>query len=834
MGVLSSLIPLAFGCLLAPTANAMGSDSFGLWDAAKVVDTITQWKLKYPDLIDTATAQSLYGLPSSGNKQDCPYDGKHVGCLNHFFTIQDFISHKKGSESSASLPEVLWTGSLHGDETLGPAVVMEAAALLLEAASCEAKPRLHASNWDVEVSEALACRTDLRSRGVDDTHRQWLARLVSTRRIVVVPNANALGHFRKEHLEGTVDPAEDFPYNIKSPEACMRSLAARTLNEIFRTHIFQVAISFKEGEDHIEYSWGSQEYLSPDAIAYDRVAESLSNVVGGRNMYSFAPSNRKSVNPKMAFQDWAYAASWENPRTFPCTPDRDSYGGYDPSKSSYSVETNRALSFTVSSRVDTAGAGRKTDNVSNVSHAKDNVDQGISISRNIRLALVATELVEPYVSIFGVNNVAISDDIVPSSYYQSGDMCDVSRVVAVPGALSTVIIEWTVGGSLNISQTDLWVAKASDLQDESICSMNLNDGFEAVKSIFTKIDSLPRSGSGFFSTNGPDPSPKESVSKPFSLLEGRGAVSDAKSNAMGGIYNAPTDSHSLTSVNLLGPVFRAEIDLGDYQLGDQLILVATATVDQEWINVPSEYHQPLVHPQSHLANMRTNPQHEFEISGKRLQGRLDWISVPVVVIVDEIDKHAGGIELYKRLDKNDGYEKPKEETLYLFGSSSNNDFFLMIAIWLIIGAVAVVLICLFIFLVCGRSGRRATRRQRHPTAGDGVFNSQPCPDKSRRPSTKSRVSSKNGLFFDNIQEQGKSSKRHPDDDLVDDLRFDNVRVKDAVDRRIERDQCDQTMHGRGVVEIDLSDDDEKDDIIDFESNMIHSSSYPPVCSGGLV
>jgi hypothetical protein len=819
MRIFSSSSPLALGCLFVSTVRAMGSDALDLWDAEKIVQTINQWKHQYPEFVEVATAQSKFGIPAAGTKQDCPYDGKHVGCFNHFFTIQDFVFHKQGSESSSSLPEILWTGSMHGDETLGPSVVMEAAALLLEAASCEAKPRLHASNWDADVKEAKECREDLRSRGVDDTHRQWLARLLSTRRIVVVPNANALGHYRKEHLEGPVDPAEDFPYNIESPESCMRTIAARTLNELFHTHMFQIALTFKEGEDHIEYSWGSQEYLSPDAIAYNKFAGSLSNVVGGQTLYPFAPSNMKSVNSKMNFQDWAYAASWEHPRTLTCTP--DSFGGYDHSKSSYAVETNRALSFTISSKPDTTATGRKLDRISNVFHARDDSDLGMAISRNIRLALVATDLVQPYVSIFGINNIAISDDIVPSSYHQSGDMCDISKMVAVPGALSTVIVEWTVGGGLDISQTDLWVAKVEDLNDKSVCSMSLTDGFEALKGAFTKIDSLPRTGSGFFSETGPDPSPKESVSKPFSILAGRGSLSDAESNAMGGISNPETGNHDgSTSVNLLGPVFRAEIDLANYQVGDQLLLVASASFDQEWLNEPKAYHQPLVGPQSHVANMRTNPDHEFEISGKKLQGRLEWISVPVAVIVNDIDKHAGGIELYKRFDETTGFEKPLEKPLNLFGSNTKKNSFIMMAIWLLIGAVVVVVIGVTIFLFCGRRGRRPSRRNQQTTGGDGVLKSNSFAEKKFRGSKKGSLSSRRRSIV----------KSRESEDM------DDRRAKDAVDLRIERDPAEMTMHGHDIVDIDLNDDDEPErrDIIDFESSTVHSSSYPRGCSGGVV
>jgi hypothetical protein len=703
--------------------------------------------------------------------------------------------------------------------------------------------------------------------------------LVSTRRIVVIPNANALGYYRKEHLEGSVDPAEDFPYNIgQSHGSCMRTIAARTLNEIFQTHMFQVALSFKEGDDKIEYSWGSQQYLSPDYVTYSQFASSISNVVGGENFYPYAASNTRSLNPKMAFQDWAYAASWERLRTTTCTP--ESYSGYATAKTRYSVGTNRALSFTVSSSSASLSTGRRLDSVSNVFHAKDD-SEGLEISRNMRLLLVSTDLVQPYVSIFGINNIAISDDVVPSSK-EPGNLCDTSRIVAVPGALSTVIVEWTVGGGLDIAQTDLWVAKVNDLPDTSVCSMNLADGFEAVKEAFTKINPLPRAGSGFFSLTGPDPSPQESVSKPFSILAGHGSVSSAKSNAMGGISNTQTidsegNGSASISVNLLGPVFRAEIDLSNYEQGDQLILVASAIVDQDWSNVPNAYYQPLVNPQSHIANMRTNPAHEFEISEKKLKGRLDWFSIPVTVVVDSIDIHAGGVELYMRLDEKNGYEKPKGRPLSRFGNNIKKSSFLTIGIWLVIAAVGIILIAVFVFVVilC-RKARRPGRRQRTMTFSDGVFKGNSFTD--QQPHQQHHQTSRNREgFFVTSHEQKKifdiQENRYKDNDHDD---YETQDEGDAGDPAIEYDTNEQTMHGHalanvylnndpneqmmhgdGIVDVDLNNDPNEhikyenalvdvdlnndtdndnleSEVIGFESKTALSSSMPSICLDGVV
>ena len=91
-----------------------------------------------------------------------------------------------------------------------------------------------------ELHEAKACRAALQAKGIDDLHRQWLARLVSTRRIVVTPTTNALGYFRDERREDGINPNRDFPYDLEDFSLCMQTIAARTLNEIFQEHVSSI------------------------------------------------------------------------------------------------------------------------------------------------------------------------------------------------------------------------------------------------------------------------------------------------------------------------------------------------------------------------------------------------------------------------------------------------------------------------------------------------------------------------------------------------------------------------------------------------------------------
>ena len=91
-------------------------------------------------------------------------------------TLQDFVAHPVGSESSKFLPEVLWSGEVHGNEQVGPTAVLEAAQLLLKAAACESLPRVSYGN----LSRAKTCREELRNFGISDENHKDLIDVRST------------------------------------------------------------------------------------------------------------------------------------------------------------------------------------------------------------------------------------------------------------------------------------------------------------------------------------------------------------------------------------------------------------------------------------------------------------------------------------------------------------------------------------------------------------------------------------------------------------------------------------------------------------------------------
>jgi hypothetical protein len=80
-----------------------------------------------------------------------------------------------------------------------------------------------------------------------------------------MPTANALGYYQNTRQEDNVYVNRDFPFDHTDP-----SIAARTVNEIFREHLIQMALTFHGGTELVGYEWAADSYqgvLSPDDTA---------------------------------------------------------------------------------------------------------------------------------------------------------------------------------------------------------------------------------------------------------------------------------------------------------------------------------------------------------------------------------------------------------------------------------------------------------------------------------------------------------------------------------------------------------------------------------------
>ena len=103
-------------------------------------------------------------------------------------------------------------------------------------------------------------------------------------------------------MEGVNDPNRDFPYDYKDGKYCMRTIAARTINEIYREHMFQLAFTFHGGMEVLAYEWGAPTWLghlSPDHEAQFQLGGAYSNYGGG--FRSSKPYDYGTMNDKVYY-----------------------------------------------------------------------------------------------------------------------------------------------------------------------------------------------------------------------------------------------------------------------------------------------------------------------------------------------------------------------------------------------------------------------------------------------------------------------------------------------------------------------------------------------------
>merc|ERR1712003_272583 len=86
------------------------------------------------------------------------------------------------------------------------------------------------------------------------------------------------------------------------------------------------------------------------------------------------------------------------------------------------------------------------------------------VARNVRLSLLAIDIVESYVVIKGVDVKDFEEDVVWLSecYARS---CNKTRAVLVPEGFEMLELEWTVRGAVTVDETFLAYANWDDLTD---------------------------------------------------------------------------------------------------------------------------------------------------------------------------------------------------------------------------------------------------------------------------------------------------------------------------------------------------------------------------------
>ena len=531
---------------------------------ASIVGELQAIAHQFPQLAVSWTTQDRYRLPAAGRCGLAP-------CL--VWVLE--LTHRPSLQRHPQRPDVLISGALHGDERVGPLATLELAKWLL--GRYEKDP--------------------------------WARRLVHTRRLLLVPMANAYGYANAKREELAHDPNRDFPFE-QAPGSCMTTIAARSLNEIVRSHLVQMAITFHGGMEAVGYVWGDFAHhrdrvassRSPDETALVAFARAASSFAGpshdtGR-LYPVGRMNSLVYPVAGGMEDWGYAASWEGHHVGKgCRP--STHGGYPLERTvSYDNATARMAVLLV----ETAGRKAPPDRslgwsihgdqsesprpppwpvVAIDAEAKGRVPDG-HIPRNIRLALAAVDLVRPYIHL--ELNRAREDAARAAAVAPAGRPGSMGIAGCLP-------LSWHVWGAVHVDVTQVVYAEAS-----------------------TQLGQQPPA----------------SDRKP---LQWRPAAS---SQSGPGVWGNISRRH-FGKMGSQGS-FASCVSLPEGATRRTLLLAARATVDQAWGRSPLQPTTPAsLGPQTHLARARTDPSWTLRANGREVHGQVAFLSDLALEVQCEAD-----------------------------------------------------------------------------------------------------------------------------------------------------------------------------------------------------
>ena len=265
------------------------------YDYDQIIEAFTKLSKTCSHYIKIDTSQSRYNLDSIKSCGDKP-------CINLMVFLTDFDSY------TLDRPSYYISSSIHGDEVIGGSSLVEFAKYFCDTYNNKKNSLYH--------------------------------NILKTKLIIMTPMTNAYGYYHKKRDEKVfikstqkyenVDPNRDFPYYNSRDEIknCMRTLSARTINEIFNEFIISGAITFHGGDNVLGYPWGNYLHVkkngykkisteSPDFNAFDNIGKimvkfssSEKNEKNNIKQYGLGDMTSTVYPLDGALEDWAYGG-WE-------------------------------------------------------------------------------------------------------------------------------------------------------------------------------------------------------------------------------------------------------------------------------------------------------------------------------------------------------------------------------------------------------------------------------------------------------------------------------------------------------------------------------------------
>jgi hypothetical protein len=272
----------------------------------------------------------------------------------------------------------------------------------------------------------------------------YLNHMLNTRRIIVLPVSNPWGYDRRRmddpmtldperyEVAEQFDPNRDFPYN-QAAGKCMQTTVARAVNEIFRSNLIQNAVTFHGGEHSISYEWGASNHLgskrtseSPDDVAQAAIASVMRDFAGNfeGDLYPVGRINNVVYFVAGGMEYWSYAGSWDSGAVPHCNP--TTFGGYPAEKTTYNDAQLRAFNILVEAddfKIPPEERLGLMDPASllRVEVGKTDAPGDGHVPKNLRLCLVALDMVAPYVVVTAPMHRMAKAVMVPLPRVSSSD-----------------------------------------------------------------------------------------------------------------------------------------------------------------------------------------------------------------------------------------------------------------------------------------------------------------------------------------------------------------------------------------------------------------------------
>ncbi|KAL4482551.1 hypothetical protein ABPG72_005794 [Tetrahymena utriculariae] len=409
-------------CIDLQNQNFNVSTPYTKLDYSDIQQMFIQYSKLYPDYFKLKYINDESSIDFSQTK--CGRYLQQKDCLYFYAEISNF---KNNINNYTHIPQVLLTGGLQGNNTLGSNIVTYLAEYLLK-----------------------------------NTNSTKIIQLLSERLIILypIPNPQGFQQYSSQETQQSgrrINAEFDFPYFLGSQEEkaldCLQSVSAKALTYLYQTYLFTLGASFNLGDiPSIQYPFPtattqqSKEIIQSiqQSITENLQKNSPANSFLSTSNYSIQQLNSSNQQVK-SYYEWANIMAY-NQNTNPSLNQLPVCKDVQLSQQSITTLSNQCLMFKIFCNRQEPNEQTYGDKESSSNPYSNNIGH---ISRNIQLAQQLIEMAAPYIS----PQVTINNN-------------------------NNVYLQWFVDGCFNVSNTQLFYR----VKDKLIVQQNVDK--------YTNIDEI--------------------------------------------------------------------------------------------------------------------------------------------------------------------------------------------------------------------------------------------------------------------------------------------------------------------------------------------------------